>query len=246
MLAAVAAAIVVLLFASTLEPVQRAARNAVALAGVGTLAVTMSGTVTNDLGAPIPHAFVRVFQDAELANATTDTGGAYRMEFAIKGNTRADVSIGAEGYEAIMRDLRPGWLETRYDPRLHPVVRVDAGTSTHLVVAYDDGLCSLAHATGEAARSWPCRVVHVGGLQAGGLTVEVQGDDPRDRIGVTFGVGTLTHRILDRACCAASATLRVSAGGEAIVQIVALDLETGLGGSGTNAKGLTIRTTLAP
>jgi hypothetical protein len=74
-LAPAAVAIVLLVFAATLEPVQRTARAALWLAGLAPLAVTMSGIVADEDGAPIMNAFVRVDQGGKLATTYTDEQG---------------------------------------------------------------------------------------------------------------------------------------------------------------------------
>src|SRR5438309_5013594 len=125
-----AAAIVLVLFAATLEPVQRAGRTLLGLAGFVPLAVTMTGKVTDEGGAPIAHAFIRVDQGQELANTITVADGSYQMSFAIRTNEPADVSIGATGYEASLRELRVGPTEPRPDTPLRPIIRVAAGTTT--------------------------------------------------------------------------------------------------------------------
>ena len=241
-----AAAIVLVLFAATLEPVQRTGRTLLGLAGIIPLTVTMTGRVTDEGGAPIAHAFIRVDQGQELANTITVADGSYQMGFAIRTNEPADVSIGATGYEASLRELRVGSTEPRLDTQLRPIIRVDAGTTTHLVVAPEDGLCYAVRASAtEPPRSWPCRVVHISGLEAGGLDVSVLADDPRDHLGLTFAVGTRPALILADPCCPQEDAARVTAGAEAVVQIVALDLENGQAAP-RGAQGFTLRTALGP
>jgi carboxypeptidase family protein len=244
--AAAVAAVVLLLFAATLPAVQAAARNALALAGVGTLAVTLRGSVSDESGAPIANAFIRVSQGHELATTVTDGAGVFGVDLAIRADVPADVSVGASGYEAMVRDLRVAWIDPRFDARLHPVVRIDAGTSVHLTVGPGDGLCSNVRVAGEPQRSWPCRIVHVSGLEPGGLAVAVAGDDPRDRFGVTFGFGTQPQVILSERCCPDADSARVTSG-EAFIQIVALGLENGQAAPGGRGElGLTLRTELGP
>jgi hypothetical protein len=242
----VAAASVLLVFAATVEPVQRAGRTVLGLAGIVPLTVTMTGRVTDERGAPIPRAFIRVDQGPQLATASTDSAGGYEMVFAIRTRERADVSIGAIGYEATIRELRVSSINPRLDTRLHPVVRIDAGTEVHLAVAVEDSLCAPVRADpSEPQRRWPCRLVHISGLQSGGLSVSVVPDDSRDHLGVTFGVGTRPALILATPCCASEDSARVTAGGEAFVQVVALDLETG-GSAPRGAQAFTLRTALGP
>src|SRR5438046_8762995 len=78
-LALVPVAVVLLVFAATLEPVQRTARMALGLAGLAPLAVTMSGNITDDDGAPIAHAFLRVGQEGQLAATYSDASGRYPL-----------------------------------------------------------------------------------------------------------------------------------------------------------------------
>jgi carboxypeptidase family protein len=242
----IAAAIVLVVFAATLEPVQRAGRTVLGLAGLIPLTVTMSGHVTDESGAPIAHAFVRIDQGHELANTISDVDGSYRMLLAIRTTEPAYVSIGANGYEASLRAFRVSSTDPQFDPRLHPVVRVDAGATVHLTVGAEDSLCSPVRADlTEPPRQWPCRLVHISGLQAGGLSVSVVPDDPRDHLGVTFGVGTRPALILATPCCSPEDSARVTAGGEAFVQIVALDLENGQAAP-RGAQAFTLRTVLGP
>ena len=238
-----AATAIVLLFASTVEPVQGAARNALGLAGLVPLTVTLSGTITDETGGPIPHAFIRIDQGHELATTISDAGGRYEADFSIWTNAPAYLSVGANGYEPIMRDLHTSSTDPHNDVRLRPVVRIDAGASMHLVVTADDGLCWTVS---EPRRAWPCRFVHVTGLESGGLDVGVVPDDPRDRIGVSFGVGTRPQVILGETCCGTSDSTRVTGGGEAFVQIVALDFDSGGEGKPLAPKGFVFRTALAP
>src|SRR5207249_4000068 len=113
----VAAAIVLVVFAATLEPVQRTGRTLLGLAGIIPLTVTMTGRVTDEGGAPIAHAFIRVDQGQELANTITVADGSYQMGFAIRTNEPADVSIGATGAEAVVQivalDLENGQAAPR-------------------------------------------------------------------------------------------------------------------------------------
>ncbi|TMF59999.1 MAG: carboxypeptidase regulatory-like domain-containing protein, partial [Chloroflexi bacterium] len=102
-LALAAVVLILLVFAATLEPVQRTARTALGLAGLLPLAVTMSGMVIDEGGLPIAHAFVRVDQGQELAATYTDETGGYRMGFTIRTAAPAHVSFGANGYEASLR-----------------------------------------------------------------------------------------------------------------------------------------------
>jgi hypothetical protein len=242
----IAAAIVLVLFAATLEPLQRAGRTVLGLAGLLPLSVTLTGHVTDDGGAPIAHAFIRVDQGQELANTITDVTGNYQMLFAIRTRDPADISIGATGYEATLRELRVSSTDPHFDAQLRAVVRIDAGATVHLTVVAEDSLCYPVRADPtEPQRQWPCRLVHISGLQAGGLSVTVVADDPRDHFGVTFGVGTRPALILTTPCCAQEDSARVTAGGEAFLQIVALDLENGqLGPRGPQA--FTLRTALGP
>lgn len=242
----IAAAIVLVVFAATLDPVQRAGRNVLGLAGLSPLTVTMSGHVADESGAPIAHAFLRIDQGHELANTISDLDGSYQMLFAIRTTEPAYVSIGANGYEASLRALRVTSTDPQLDARLHPVVRIDAGATVHLTVGAEDSLCASVRADpSEPQRWWPCRLVHINGLQAGGLSVSVVPDDPRDHLGVTFGVGTRPALILATPCCSPEDSARVTAGGEAFVQVVALDLENGVA-SGSRVSGFTLRTALGP
>src|SRR5207237_96958 len=115
-------------------PQCRTARTALGLAGFVPLAVTLSGVVTNEGGSPIAHAFVRVDQDRELAATYTDETGSYRMAFTIRTADPADVSFGANGYEASLRELHVASTEPKYAAQLHRLVRIDSGATTHLVV----------------------------------------------------------------------------------------------------------------
>jgi hypothetical protein len=164
----------------------------------------------------------------------------------IRTSSPLDLSVGANGYEPTTRDLRVGSLDPRYDVRLRTIVRLDAGATVHLVVASDDGRCrAVPTDPSEPQHSWPCRLVHVTGLESGGLNIGVVPDDPRDRFGVSFGVGTRPQVILGAPCCGTSDSTRVSGGGEAFVQIVALDLERGAAEPLAH-KGFLLKTALAP
>lgn len=246
-LALASVAVVLLVFAATLEPVQRTARTAIGLAGLAPLAVTMSGKVTDEDGAPIAHAFVRVGQDGELATIYTDETGSYQLAFSMRTRMPAEVSVGATGFEASLRELRVASTDPQYDARLHSRVRIDAGETVHLVIAADDGLCyPVRTAPSDPDRSWPCRLLHVTVGRAGVLRVTVEGDDPRDRFGVSFAVGSEPTLLFATACCAPDDTARLPEGADALVQIVALDFGTSAAPSGPSRRGFTIRTALDP
>ena len=70
-------------------------------------------------------------------------------------------------------------------------------------------------------------------------------DDPHDHLGLTFAVGTRPALILADPCCPQEDAARVTAGAEAVVQIVALDLENGQAAP-RGAQGFTLRTALGP
>ena len=239
---------VLLVFAATLEPVQRTARTALGLAGFVPLAVTLSGVVTNEGGSPIAHAFVRVDQDRELAATYTDETGSYRMAFTIRTADPADVSFGANGYEVSLRELHVASTEPQYDAQLHPLVRIDGGASVHLVVSSEDGLCYPARSdVRDAARSWPCRLVHVLVRQTGILSVMVVPDDPGNKLGVSFPVGSEPMIVFATPCCPQSEAARLPEGADGLVQIVALDLETTTtDASRRGRQGFTLRTTIEP
>jgi len=237
-------AVILLVFAATLEPVQQAARIALGLAGLAPLAVTMSGEVRDEEGAPIAHAFVRVGQDRELATGFTDEAGIYRLAFAIRTGESANVSVGATGYEASVRALRITSSDPRSDARLHRRIRIDSGATVHLAVASEDGLCSSVRT--EPDHSWPCRLVHVTVAGAGVLRVAVQADDPRDRLGVSFAVGSQPALVFATPCCPLEDAASLPEGADALVQIVALDLYRSAAPSGDTERGFTLRTALDP
>ncbi len=240
-------AVVLLVFAATLEPVQRTARVALGLAGVVPLAVTMTGRITNEDGLPIAHAFVRVGQDGELATTYTDATGSYQLAFSIRLRLPADVSVGATGYEASLRELHVTSTDPQYDARLQKVVRIDAGASVHLVLASDDGLCYPVRTdVREPNRSWPCRLLHVLVGKTGVLAVAAVPDDPRDRFGVSFAVGSEPTLVFAMPCCSSDDTARLPEGADALVQVVALDLDMSAAPSGRSRQGFTLRTALDP
>lgn len=240
-------AIVLLVFAATLDSVQQTARTGLGLAGLAPLAVTMAGNVTDEDGAPIAHAFVRVTQAVELATTFTGETGGYRLAFSIQTRLPAEVSIGATGFEASVRELRIDSTDSRYDAMLHPRVRIEAGTTAHLVVASGDGLCHPVRPDRSGPeRSWPCRLVHVAVGKAGVLSVAVLPDDPRDRFGVSFAVGSQPTLLFAAPCCASAEVARLPEGADALVQIVALDLDRAATPSGRSQRGFTLRTTLDP
>lgn len=244
-LALVPVAVVLLFFAATLDPVQRTARTVLGLAGLAPLAVTLSGTVTNDDGAPIPHAFVRVGQVGELATAYTGENGDYRLAFSVDTDQPAEISIGAVGYEANLRHLRIASTDPEHHVRLHPEVRIGAGGAAHLSVTPEDGLCYPVRADGlEPDRSWPCRLLHVVIVKAGVLNVTVVADDPGDRFGLSFPVGSEPALVFATPCCAESDAARLPEGIEALVQVVALDLGASAASNGRGSHGFTVRTTL--
>ena len=247
-LALAAVTIVLVVFAATLEPVQRAARVAMGLAGLAPLSVTLAGRVTDESGAPIAHAFVRVFQDRELAATYTDEHGTYAMLFSIRTDAPADVSVGANGYEASLRAIRVASTDPHYDTQLHPVVRIDGGATVHLVVGSGDGLCYPLRTDGHKRDlSWPCRLVRVTAREAGVLSVAVVADDPRDHLGVTFAVGSQPFLVFATPCCVPDSAARLPAGAEAIIQVVALDLDTtDTPPSGRSQQSFILRTTLEP
>ena len=212
-----------LLFAATLEPVQSIGRMALGLAGIVPLAVTMSGRVTDDGGTPIRHAFVRIGQDAELATTYTDEHGMYEVRFAVRTRAPADVSFGATGYEASVRDLQVASTDEHHDAMLRPLIRIDSGKSLPLEVTLDDGPCRLART--DAGAAWPCRLVHVSTTKTGLLSISVVGDDPRDRYGVAFAVGSEPMIVFAESCCGAHDAVIVPEGADAVVQIVALGLD---------------------
>jgi hypothetical protein len=246
-LALASVAMVLVVFAATLDPVQRTARTAVGLAGLAPLAVMMSGKVTDEDGAPIAHAFVRVGQDGELATTYTDETGGYRLAFSMRTRIPAQVSVGATDFEASLRELRVASTDPQYDARLRPRVRIDAGATVHLVIASEDGLCYPVRIdSNDPDRSWPCRLLHVTVGRAGVLHVTVEGDDPQDRFGVSFAVGSEPTLLFATSCCAPDDTARLAEGADALVQIVALELGTAAAPSGPSRRGFTIRTALDP
>ena len=244
-LALAAVAIVLLVFAATLAPVQRVASAALGLAGLVPLVVTMSGYVTDDEGRPIAHAFVRAGQGRGLATTYTEETGSYRLIFSVQTRVPVDVSIGASGYEASVGEIRVASTDPRHDVRLHPLVRIDAGSAVHLIIGSDDGLCYAVRAdTSEPRRSWPCRLLHVTVGKAGVLSVAVQSDDPRDRFGVSFAVGSQPTLLFATPCCAADGTARLPEGADALVQVVALDLESESAATSARRQGFTLRAAL--
>ena len=246
-LALVPVAVVLLVFAATLEPVQRTWRTVLGLAGFAPLAVTMSGNIADDDGAPIAHAFVRVGQEGQLAATYTDGAGRYVLAFSIRTRLPADVSVGATGYEASLRDLRVASTDPQYDARLHKVVRIDAGATAHAVIASEDGLCYPVRTDPrEPDRSWPCRLLHVLVGKTGVLSVAVVPDDPRDRFGVSFAVGSEPTLLFATPCCPSDDVVRLPEGAEALVQVVALDLDTSAAPSDRSRQGFTLRTALDP
>src|SRR5437879_13420844 len=98
----------------------------------------MSGNITDDDGAPITHAFVRVGQEGQLAATYTDEAGRYQLTYSIQTRLPAEVSVGATGYEASLRELRVTTTDPLHDARLHKVVRIDAGATAHLVIESGD------------------------------------------------------------------------------------------------------------
>src|SRR5438477_8880635 len=243
-LALAAVVLILLVFAATLEPVQRTARTALGLAGLLPIAVTMSGMVIDEGGLPIAHAFVRVDQGQELAATYTDETGTYRIAFTIRTAALAQVSFGANGYEASLRELHIASTEPKYDAQLHPLVYIDSGATTHLVVASEDGLCYPVRTdVRDADRSWPCRLVHVLVFGPGVLTVAVVPDGPASRLGVTFAVGSEPALVFATPCCPPSDATSLPQGGYALVQIVALDLDTTTTAtSGRGRQGFTLST----
>jgi hypothetical protein len=237
-------AVVLLVFAATLEPVQQTARSALGLAGIAPLAVTMSGEVTDEEGAPIAHAFVRVSQDRELATGFTDQTGTYRLAFSIQTREPANVSVGATGYEASVRGLHVSSTDPRSDARLRRRIRIDSGSTAHLAVGSGDGLCSLVRAEGD--HFWPCRLVHVTVAAAGVLNVAVEANDPRDRFGVAFAVGSQPTLVFATPCCPFEDAARLPQGADALVQIVALDLKRSAAPSTNDQHFFTLRTALGP
>jgi len=220
---------------------------ALGLAGLAPLTVTMSGTVTDEDGAPIAHAFVRVGQDRELATAFTDETGNYQLVFSVGKAVPAEVSIGATGYEATVRELRVASADPRYDARLRPVVRIDAGATAHLVIGPDDGLCYPVRTDArEPDRSWPCRLLHVTVRQTGVLRVAVVPDDHGGQFGVSFAVGSEPTLLFAMPCCASDEAARLPEGADALVQVVALDLDASATLSGRRQQGFTLRTALDP
>ena len=240
-------AVVLLVFAATLEPAQRTARMVLGLAGLAPLTVTMSGTVTDEDGAPVAHAFVRVGQDREFATAFTDETGNYRLVFSVRKAVPAEVSVGATGCEASVRELRVASVDPRHDARLHPIVRIDTGATAHLVVGPDDGLCYPVRIDArEPDRSWPCRLVHVTIRQTGVLRVAVVPDDAGGQFGVSFAVGSEPTLLFAMPCCASDDVARLPEGADAFVQVVALDLDPSAAPSGRRQQGFTLRTVLDP
>ena len=235
---------VVLVFAATLDPVQRTARTALGLVGLVPLAVTMAGQVTNEDGAPVVDAFVRVGQSGELATTRSDETGSYRLTFTVRTGVPATVSVGATGYDASLRELRIDSTEPRFDARIHTRIRIDAGETTHLVVASDDGLCYPVGTDG--SRSWPCRLVHVSVADAGVLNVAVVPDDPRDRFGVAIAVGSQPTLLYPTPCCPSNDAARLGPGPDTVVQIVALDLGGSVSPGARSRQGFTLRTALDP
>ena len=247
-LALAAVVLILLVFTATLEPVQRTARTALGLAGLLPLAVTMSGMVIDEGGLPIAHAFVRVDQGQELAATYTDETGGYRMGFTIRTAAPAHVSFGANGYEASLRELHIASTEPKYAAQLHRLVRIDSGATTHLVVASEDGLCYPVRTdVRDVDRSWPCRLVHVLVSETGMLSVAVVPDEPGSKLGLSFAVGSEPTLVFATPCCPQSDATRLPQGAEALVQIVALDLDTAMSDTtGRGRQGFTLRTVIEP
>src|SRR5207245_921000 len=92
--------------------------------------------------------------------------------------------------------------DPQYAARLHKVGRIDAGGTTHAVIASEDGLCYPVRTdVREPDRSWPCRLLHVLGGKTGVLSISVVPDDPRDRFGVSFAVGSEPTLLFATPCC---------------------------------------------
>jgi hypothetical protein len=216
------------------------------VAGLAPLAVTLSGTIANEHGAPVAHAFVRVTQNAELGTTYADAAGSYELRFSVRTAMPATVSFGAPGYEASLRELRLGWPEARVDAVLRPLVRVDAGASAHLDVAPSDGSCYPIMRTGGASdtTAWPCRLLRVYIPKTGVLQIGVIADDARDRFAVAFAVGSRPAAVFATECCSTEDSLRLPETAEALVQVVALELDPSSGARGRH--GFTLQTALDP
>src|SRR5439155_7881690 len=126
----------------------------------------------------------------------------FDMTYSIRTRYPDTVSVGASGYEASLRDLRVASTDPQYDARLHKVVRIDAGATAHAVIASEDGLCYPVRTDPrEPDRSWPCRLLHVLVGKTGVLSVAVVPDDPRDRFGESFAVGSQPMLLFATPCC---------------------------------------------
>jgi len=78
------------------------------------------------------------------------------------------------------------------------------------------------------------------------LSVAVVPDDPRDRFGVSFAVGSEPTLLFATPCCPSDDVVRLPEGAEALVQVVALDLDTSAAPSDRSRQGFTLRTALDP
>jgi hypothetical protein len=136
----------------------------------------LSGTVRDGEGRPVPDVrleFRAVGSAGTPVSTVTDASGAYRVTLDAApalGVFAASAMMDKAGYERSRVDIRtsaaPAVVQ---DLRLHPILRIAAGESTHVVVAPDDAICGMWS-------EWTCRTVRVTSPGAGTITIEAVPD----------------------------------------------------------------------
>lgn len=237
-LSTIAALVVVLAFVVTRPEVQHAARIGLGIAGFVPLATTLRGTVTDDAGAPVPHADIFIDQTARVTFSNSDRLGAYALAFDVMASAPTVVSIGATGYETRVREIQIRSSEVAYDARLHPLIRIDSGAELHLTVASDDSLCYAPE------RVWPCRTVHLTALRGGTLHVNVVTDRLQAHLAVRMSAPArvfLGTPAMSSGCCEQEAELQVPQGTEVTVDVLYLDYENVTQPGSSVREGFTLR-----
>jgi hypothetical protein len=139
------------------------------------LTFDVTGVVTDDVGAPVPDAFVKVWLDYEdLASGMTDTAGSYRLHFSgvpganhwsgvDPGGTEDAVGFltvdgnnhtAATGFEFYSRYLIGSGEHLIENVRLSHIKRTTSGEATTVTMTSNDSVCGLD--------TWPARVMICG------------------------------------------------------------------------------------
>jgi hypothetical protein len=140
----------------------------------------VTGTVTDDTGAPVRSAEVSFWNERQPVTTVTDASGMYR---AAVPTTYSGTSlwVDAAGYERSDHwvNLIPGGQNVR-DLRIHRIVTIEAGEQRHIDLKPDEGAC------GFDLELW-CRRVRVHSKAPGMLTLTTGLDATMPSVGLVEG-----------------------------------------------------------